>query len=54
MKSFDVFVTVDQNLQSQQNLAALPLPVAVLAAPDNRFETSPATRRHCSASWNSR
>jgi hypothetical protein len=38
-ESFDVFITVDQNLQFQQNLAALPLPVVVLAAPDNRFET---------------
>ena len=37
--SFDVFVTVDQNLQFQQNLTALPLPVVVLAAPDNRLET---------------
>ena len=37
--SFDAFVTVDQNLQFQQNLMALPLPVVVLAAPDNRFET---------------
>jgi hypothetical protein len=32
---FDVFVTVDQNVQFQQNLASLPLPVA----PDNRFAT---------------
>ena len=38
-ESFDVFVTVDQNVQFQQNLAALPLPVVVLAAPDNRLET---------------
>lgn len=36
---FDVFVTADQNLQYQQNLAALPLPVVVLVARDNRFET---------------
>lgn len=35
----EVFVTVDQNLQFQQNLAALPLPVVVLVAPDNRFAT---------------
>ena len=38
-ESFDVFITVDQNLQFQQNLMALALPVVVLAAPDNRFET---------------
>jgi hypothetical protein len=37
--SFDVFVTVDQNVQFQQNLESLPLPVVVLAAPDNRLET---------------
>ena len=38
-ESFGAFVTVDQNLQFQQNLMALPLPVMVLAAPDNRFDT---------------
>lgn len=36
---FEVFVTVDQNVQFQQNLASLPLPVIVLVAPDNRFAT---------------
>ncbi|MCX8086849.1 MAG: DUF5615 family PIN-like protein [Rhodocyclaceae bacterium] len=36
---FDVFVTADQNLQYQQNLAALPLPVVVLKASDNRYAT---------------
>lgn len=36
---FDVFVTADQNLQYQQNLAALPLAVVVLVAHDNRLPT---------------
>jgi hypothetical protein len=36
---FDVFVTADQNLQYQQNLATLPLPVLVLVARDNRLPT---------------
>jgi hypothetical protein len=36
---FDVFVTVDQNLQYQQNLSTLPLSVVILVAPDNRFDT---------------
>lgn len=36
---FEVFVTVDQNVQFQQNLADLPLPVVVLVAADNRFAT---------------
>ena len=36
---FDVFVTADQNLQYQQNLAALPLAVVVLVAHDNRLVT---------------
>ena len=36
---FEAFGTVDQNLQFQQNLASLPLPVVVLVAPDNRFAT---------------
>jgi hypothetical protein len=30
---------VDQNLQFQQNLMTLPLPIVILAASDNRFET---------------
>lgn len=36
---FDVFVTADQNLQYQQNLAVLPLAVVVLKANNNRLET---------------
>ncbi len=36
---FDVFLTADQNLQYQQNLAALPVAVMVLVAHDNRLET---------------
>lgn len=35
---FDVFVTADQNLRYQQNLSALPVAVAVLAAKSNRIE----------------
>jgi len=35
---FDIFLTADQNLQFQQNLAALPLAVVVLAARTNRIE----------------
>ena len=38
-QEFSAFLTVDQNVQFQQNLAALPLPVGIIAAPDNRFET---------------
>ena len=36
---FDVFVTVDQNLQHQQNLGRFPVAVAVLVVHDNRIET---------------
>ena len=36
---FDVFVTVDQNLQHQQNLSQFPVAVAVLVVHDNRIET---------------
>ena len=36
---FDAFLTVDQNFQYQQNLATLPMPVAIIVAPDNRLET---------------
>jgi hypothetical protein len=37
--SFDCFLTVDRNLQFQQNLNALPIAVVVIAAVDNKFET---------------
>lgn len=36
---FDAFLTVDQNVQFQQNLATLPLPVEIMVAGDNRYET---------------
>jgi hypothetical protein len=36
---FDVFITVDQNIRHQQNLATLPLSVVVLVAPNNRLKT---------------
>jgi hypothetical protein len=36
---FDVFITADQNLQYQQNIATLPLAFIVLAAHDNRLPT---------------
>ena len=35
---FEVFVTADQNLQYQQNLARSPLRIIVLAAPSNALE----------------
>lgn len=34
---FDAFVTVDKNLQHQQNLDALPISVIVLDAPSNEL-----------------
>jgi hypothetical protein len=34
---FDVFVTVDQNLPLQQNLAAIPMAIIVLRATTNRL-----------------
>ena len=36
---FDLFLTVDQNLQFQQNLSALPVPVIILVTSDNRLPT---------------
>jgi hypothetical protein len=36
---FEAFITVDQNIQFQQNLSILPLTAVILAAPDNRVET---------------
>jgi predicted nuclease of predicted toxin-antitoxin system len=35
---FEVLITVDQNLISQQNLKTLPLAVLVLAAARNKYE----------------
>jgi hypothetical protein len=37
--SFDCFLTVDRNLQFQQNPTTLPIAVVVIAAKDNKFET---------------
>jgi hypothetical protein len=36
--AFDIFVTADQNLQFQQNLAGSPLGVVVLVARSNALE----------------
>lgn len=36
---FDVFVTIDGNLPSQQNLVRLGVALVVLRAPDNTFAT---------------
>jgi predicted nuclease of predicted toxin-antitoxin system len=33
--SFDVLVTADRNIKYQQNLKTLPIPVVILATPDN-------------------
>ena len=35
---FDVFLTMDRNLEFQQNLAALPIAVLVVDAVSNRME----------------
>jgi hypothetical protein len=37
-KSFDVFITADQNIEYQQNLRMLPIAVIVLIARSNRIE----------------
>lgn len=36
-REFDVFLTVDGNLEHQQNLARFAIAVIVLVAPSNRF-----------------
>ena len=38
-QQFDAFLTVDQNVQFQQNLATLPLPMGIMVADDNRYAT---------------
>ena len=37
-QGFDAFLTADQSLQYQQNLAASTLRIIVFAAPSNRLE----------------
>lgn len=37
-QDFGAFITVDKNLQFQQNLAALPVAVIVLDAPSNELQ----------------
>jgi hypothetical protein len=36
---FDCFLTVDRNLQFQQNSDTLPIAVVVIVAVDNKFQT---------------
>jgi len=36
--SFDVFVTIDQNLQHQQNLRDAEIAIVVLESPTNRYD----------------
>ncbi len=36
---FDVFLTIDQNLTSQQNVSQIDLAIVVLTAQDNKLET---------------
>ena len=47
---FDVFITIDQNLQHQQDVAKLNLTVMVLVAQDNRISSLepliPAIKAH--------
>ncbi|NEP43550.1 MAG: hypothetical protein F6K25_05005 [Okeania sp. SIO2G4] len=38
-ESLDVFITVDKNLTSQQNLQQIDLIIIVLIVKDNRMET---------------
>lgn len=33
--SFDVFITVDQNIRYQQNLTGLPFAIVIVSVPDN-------------------
>ena len=35
---YDVFLTLDQNLQYQQNLSNFPIAVLVVCAPSNRYD----------------
>ena len=37
--AFDAFLTADQNIEFQQNLATLPIAIVVLVAESNRLES---------------
>jgi len=37
--SFDVFITIDNNLRYQQNLKTIPLVIVILNAKDSKLET---------------
>ena len=37
--NFEIFITVDKNLQYQQNIERLPISIFVLLVKDNRYET---------------
>jgi hypothetical protein len=57
-KLFDVLVTTDKNIRSQQNLDTLPIPVIELAAADTRIEGllplapfCPTALEHTSRYW---
>lgn len=38
-KQFDVMLTIDKNIQHQQNLSQLPIAILVIGACDNRLPT---------------
>lgn len=38
-EEFDVLVTVDKNIEHQQNQAALPMAILILSAYSNRYES---------------
>jgi hypothetical protein len=37
--SFDVFITIDQNIRHQQNLAGLPFAIVFVSVPDNTLRS---------------
>lgn len=39
LEGFEAFVTIDKNLQYQQNLSRFPIKVFILNAPDNKIKT---------------
>lgn len=39
LAGFDAFVTIDKNLQHQQNISRIPITIFILNAPNNRIDT---------------
>lgn len=54
LNGFDAFVTIDKNLQYQQNLDRFPIRLFVLDAQNNKLDTLEPTQKNSRSYWISR